>query len=67
MRPDADDGIVTTQWGREVDVADPPAEPDPTLDIDGALAELDRTGCEAAVLASPAVARQDAGAGPPRR
>jgi uncharacterized protein len=51
LRPLLRDGIVTTQWGREVDVADPPAEPDPTLDIDGALAELDRTGCEAAVLA----------------
>ena len=51
LRPLLRDGIVTTQWGREVDVADPPAEPDPSLDIDGALAELDRTGCEAAVLA----------------
>lgn len=51
LRPLLRDGIVTTQWGREVDVAEPPTEPDPTLDIDGALAELDRTGCEAAVLA----------------
>ena len=51
LRPLLRDGIVTTQWGREVDVADPPADPDPALDIDGALAELDRTGCEAAVLA----------------
>ena len=51
LRPLLRDGIVTTQWGREVDVADPPTEADPTLDIDGALAELDRTGCEAAVLA----------------
>jgi len=51
LRPLLRDGIVTTQWGREVDVAHPPTEPDPTLDIDGALAELDRTGCDAAVLA----------------
>ena len=51
LRPLLRDGIVTTQWGREVDVAHPPTEPDPTLDIHGALAELDRTGCDAAVLA----------------
>ena len=51
LRPLLRDGIVTTQWGREVDVAHPPTEPDPTLNIDGALAELDRTGCDAAVLA----------------
>ena len=51
LRPLLRNGIVTTQWGREVDVAHPPTEPDPTLDIDGALAELDRTGCDAAVLA----------------
>ena len=51
LRPLLRNGIVTTQWGREVDVAHPPTEPDPTLNIDGALAELDRTGCDAAVLA----------------
>jgi len=51
LRPLLRNGIVTTQWGREVDVAHPPTEPDPTLNIDGGLAELDRTGCDAAVLA----------------
>ena len=51
LRPLLRDGIVTTQWGRQVDVDNPPTEPDPTLNIDGALAELDRTGCDAAVLA----------------
>jgi uncharacterized protein len=51
LRPLLRDRVVTTQWGREVDVDHPPTEPDPSLHIEGALAELDRTGCEAAVLA----------------
>ena len=51
LRPLLRDGKVTTQWGREVDVANPPAEPDPTLHIDEAIAQLDREGCEAIVLA----------------
>lgn len=51
LRPLLRDGKVTTQWGRQVDVANPPAEPDPTLHIDEAIAQLDREGCEAIVLA----------------
>lgn len=51
LRPLLRDGKVTTQWGREVDVANPPAEPDPTLHIDEAIAQLDREGCDAIVLA----------------
>ncbi|HWU23671.1 MAG TPA: amidohydrolase family protein [Nocardioides sp.] len=51
LRPLLRDGKVTTQWGREVDVANPPAEPDPTLHIDEAIAQLDRENCDAIVLA----------------
>ena len=51
LRPLLRDGVVTTQWGQQVVVADPPTEPDPMLHVDDALAELDRTGCEAVVLA----------------
>ena len=51
LRPLLRDGTITTQWGRTVQVDDPPTEPDLTLRIDDALAELDRTGCERIVLA----------------
>ncbi len=45
------DGKVTTQWGREVEVDNPPTEPDPTLHVSEALNELDRTGTDHVVLA----------------
>lgn len=51
LRPLLRDGKVTTQWGRVVDVADPPTEPDPELRVDDAVAQLDATGCDAVVLA----------------
>lgn len=51
LRPLLHDGVVTTQWGREVEVDNPPTEPDPTLRVDEALAQLDRDGCDAIVLA----------------
>jgi len=51
LRPLLRDGVVTTQWGQQVVVDDPPTESDPTLHLDDALAELDRTGCDAVVLA----------------
>lgn len=51
LRPLLHDGVVTTQWGREVTVDAPPTEADATLYIDDAIAQLDREGCEAIVLA----------------
>ncbi|UTI65333.1 amidohydrolase family protein [Paraconexibacter antarcticus] len=51
LRPLLRDGKVTTQWGRVVDVANPPTEPDPELHIDEAVAQLDASGCDAVVLA----------------
>lgn len=51
LRPLLREGKVTTQWGRVVDVADPPTEPDPELRVDDAVAQLDATGCDAVVLA----------------
>ncbi|MDH6246466.1 amidohydrolase family protein [Mycobacterium sp. OTB74] len=51
LRPLLRDGIVTTQWGREVKVDDPPTEADPTLHLEQAIAQLDREGCDAIVLA----------------
>jgi len=51
LRPLLHDGVVTTQWGREVEVDNPPTEPDPTLRVDQALAQLDRDNCDAIVLA----------------
>jgi hypothetical protein len=51
LRPLLRDGKVTTQWGRVVDVANPPTHADPALFVDDALARLDATGCDAVVLA----------------
>jgi predicted TIM-barrel fold metal-dependent hydrolase len=51
LRPLLKDGKVTTQWGRVIDLDDPPSEPDPQLRIEEALAKLDRSGCDAVVLA----------------
>jgi predicted TIM-barrel fold metal-dependent hydrolase len=51
LRPLLREGKVTTQWGRVVDVANPPTEPDPELHIDEAVAQLDASGCDAVVLA----------------
>ncbi|MGH3472700.1 MAG: amidohydrolase family protein [Nocardioidaceae bacterium] len=51
LRPLLHDGRITTQWGRVVEVDDPPGEPDPTLDLDRAYAEMERTGAETVVLA----------------
>lgn len=51
LRPLLHDGVVTTQWGRDVEVDNPPNEPDPTLRVDDAIAQLDRDGCDAIVLA----------------
>mgnify|MGYP001026135288 CR=1 FL=1 len=51
LRPLLRDGVVTTQWGREVKVDDPPTESDPTLHIEEAISQLDREGCDAIVLA----------------
>lgn len=51
LRPLLKDGVITTQWGRKVEVDDPPVEPDPTLYIDEAIASLDHLDCEMMVLA----------------
>jgi len=51
LRPLLRDGKVTTQWGRVVEVDDPPTESDPELKVEEAVARLDATGCEAVVLA----------------
>lgn len=51
LRPLLHDGVVTTQWGREVEVENPPTESDPTLHIEEAVAKLDRENCDAIVLA----------------
>lgn len=51
LRPLLRDGKITTQWGRVVDVADPPTEGDPTLDLPRALDDMDRTGADKVVLA----------------
>jgi hypothetical protein len=51
LRPLLKDGKVTTQWGRVVEVDDPPTEPDPTLNLERAYADMERTGAEAVVLA----------------
>lgn len=51
LRPLLRDGMVTTQWGRKVEVANPPAEPDPTLYVEDAIAQLDRENCDHIVLA----------------
>jgi predicted TIM-barrel fold metal-dependent hydrolase len=50
LRPLLRDGKITTQWGRVVEVDNPPTEPDPTLRLDEAIAKLDETGCDMAVL-----------------
>jgi predicted TIM-barrel fold metal-dependent hydrolase len=50
LRPLLKDGRITTQWGRVVEVANPPTEPDPTLDLDRAYRDMERTGAEAVVL-----------------
>lgn len=50
LRPLLRDGMITTQWGRVVEVDDPPTEPDPTLDLERAYADMERTGAEAVVL-----------------
>lgn len=50
LRPLLKDGKITTQWGRVVDVADPPTEVDATLDLDRAYADMERTGAESVVL-----------------
>src|SRR5699024_8166467 len=50
LRPLLRDGVVTTQWGRKVEVDNPPTEPDPTLHIEDAIAHLDETGCDMMVL-----------------
>ncbi|WP_347957589.1 MULTISPECIES: amidohydrolase family protein [Gordonia] len=51
LRPLLKDGMVTTQWGRKVDVANPPTEADPTLHVEEAVAALDESGCDMMVLA----------------
>lgn len=51
LRPLLRDGKITTQWGRVVDVDDPPTTPDPTLDLDRAREDMERTGADAVVLA----------------
>jgi hypothetical protein len=51
LRPLLKDGKVTTQWGRVVEVDDPPTETDPTLNLERAYADMERTGAEAVVLA----------------
>lgn len=51
LRPLLRDGMVTTQWGRQVKVDDPPTDADPTLHLDDAVAKLDETGCDMMVLA----------------
>ncbi|AKH70675.1 putative TIM-barrel fold metal-dependent hydrolase [Spongiibacter sp. IMCC21906] len=50
LRPLLKDGQITTQWGRVVDVENPPTEPDPTLDLDRAYKDMARTGAETVVL-----------------
>ncbi|MDN5862028.1 MAG: amidohydrolase family protein, partial [Salinisphaera sp.] len=50
LRPLLRDGELTTQWGRKIRVDDPPTEVDPSLDIDRAIADLDRTGTDMVVL-----------------
>lgn len=50
LRPLLRDGVVTTQWGRQVKVDAPPAEADPTLYLDEAIKSLDESGCDMMVL-----------------
>lgn len=50
LRPLLREGVLTTQWGRKIHVDNPPTEVDSTLDIDRAIADLDRTGTDMVVL-----------------
>lgn len=50
FRSMAKDGMISTLWGRDVPVGEP-VEADPTLDLNGALAQLDAAGYEMTVLA----------------
>lgn len=50
LRPLLKDGKITTQWGRVVEVDNPPTVPDPTLDLPRAYADMERTGAESVVL-----------------
>lgn len=51
LRPLLRDGRITTQWGRVVEVADPPTDADATLNLDRALQDMRRTGADVVVLA----------------
>lgn len=51
LRPLLHDGVVTTQWGAEIKVDDPPLEADPTLHVEAALAAMDEANCDVMVLA----------------
>ena len=44
LRPLLKDGTITTQWGRVVEVDNPPTQPDQTLDLERAYADMERTG-----------------------
>lgn len=50
LRPLLKDGLITSQWGKVIDVDNPPNAPDPKLDLERAYADMARTGAETIVL-----------------